>query len=269
MNKKHLILIYLCAAICAVSLTACSGNYQEKADKAFSESSKTSETSITTTSKIADTTNSNSKKSRKEEALDITKDFFNGDGFSSKSDYVNYMKDKGYTSDEIKYCLKKYKVDWNKQAVGQARAYLLATYGDLTSEELKDMLKNVGYTDSQIEYALKTVSDTGELNDTEDTTINNVSLGESNALGKALEYIEYQHFSPSGLKEQLKYEGFTDSEAQYGVDNCGADWNEQAAGKAQEYLNSLSLSREGLKEQLEYEGFNESQITYALSAVGY
>ena len=154
MNKKHLVLIYLCAAICAVSLTACSGNYQEKADKALSESSKLQETSVTTTNKITDTTSS---KSRKEEALDATKDFFSGDGFSSKSDYVNYMKDEGYTNSEIDYCLKKYKVDWNEQAEGQARAYLSAAYGDLSSEDLKGLLEGAGYTESQINYALSAV----------------------------------------------------------------------------------------------------------------
>jgi len=53
---------------------------------------------------------------------------------------------------------------------------------------------------------------------------------------------------------RVKYEGFTHEEAVYGVDKCGADWNEQAALKAQDYLDYSSFSREGLIEQLEYEG---------------
>lgn len=69
-------------------------------------------------------------------------------------------------------------------------------------------------------------------------------------------------FSYSGLIEQLEYEGYSTEEATYAVDNCGADWKEQAAKKAEEYLNSMSFSKSGLIEQLEYEGFTHEQAVY-------
>lgn len=91
------------------------------------------------------------------------------------------------------------------------------------------------------------------------------TTGERNALKKAKEYLRYTSFSYSGLVKQLEYEGFSNSEAVYGVDNCGSDWNEQAAKKAKEYLDYSSFSRSGLIEQLEYEGFTHDQAEYGVS----
>ena len=95
------------------------------------------------------------------------------------------------------------------------------------------------------------------------------TLGESNALSKAKSYLNYMAFSAKGLKEQLEYEGYSSSEAQYGVDNCGADWNEQAAKKAESYMKYMSFSRKSLKEQLLYEGFTNEQAEYGVKSVGY
>jgi hypothetical protein len=95
------------------------------------------------------------------------------------------------------------------------------------------------------------------------------TLGEKNAAKSALDYLAYTAFSYSGLVEQLKYEGFTHEEAVYGVDRCGADWNEQAAKMAQDYLDYSSFSRTELIAQLEYEGFTRQQAEYGAQAVGY
>jgi hypothetical protein len=95
------------------------------------------------------------------------------------------------------------------------------------------------------------------------------TLGEKNAALKALDYLAYMPFSYSGLVEQLKFEGYTHEEAVYGVDKCGADWNEQAALKAEDYLNYSSFSRTELIAQLEFEGFTRQQAEYGVQAVGY
>lgn len=95
------------------------------------------------------------------------------------------------------------------------------------------------------------------------------TMEQKNALNKAASYLEYTAFSYTGLIEQLEYEGFSTEASTYAVDNCGADWNEQAAKKAQSYLDYTSFSREGLIEQLIYEGFSAEQAEYGVSAVGY
>lgn len=95
------------------------------------------------------------------------------------------------------------------------------------------------------------------------------TMGEQNALRTALSYLDTMAFSYSGLIEQLEYEGYTHSEAVYGADHCGADWNEQAALSAASYLDVMSFSRSGLIEQLEYEGFTHAQAVYGVEQNGY
>ena len=75
-------------------------------------------------------------------------------------------------------------------------------------------------------------------------------------------------FSYEGLIEQLEYEGFTPDEAEYGVDNCNANWKEQAVKKAASYLRSSSFSRSELIDQLEYEGFTYEQAVYGVEQNG-
>lgn len=96
-----------------------------------------------------------------------------------------------------------------------------------------------------------------------------VTLGMENALKQAKNYLDILSFSRSGLIGQLEFEGYTTEEATYAVDNCGADWNQQAAKKAQSYLEIMSFSRQGLISQLEFEGFTHEQAIYGVTAVGY
>ena len=112
-----------------------------------------------------------------------------------------------------------------------------------------------------------------EIKDTEateaQTANSDISVSKLNALSKAGDYLNYTAFSHDGLVEQLKYEGFSEEDATYAADNCGADWNEQSAKKAQEYMDYSSFSRSELIDQLEYEGFTSEQAEYGVKAVGY
>jgi hypothetical protein len=91
--------------------------------------------------------------------------------------------------------------------------------------------------------------------------------GQRNALSTAEDYLNYTAFSRQGLIEQLEFEGYSNSEATYGADNCGANWKTQAALKAQDYLDYSSFSRQGLIEQLEFEGFTHEQAVYGVDSV--
>lgn len=88
------------------------------------------------------------------------------------------------------------------------------------------------------------------------------TTGERNALASANTYLKYSAFSYSGLIDQLEFEGYTNSEAVYAVDNCGADWKEQAAKSAETYLKYSAFSYTGLIKQLEFEGFTSDEATY-------
>jgi hypothetical protein len=96
-----------------------------------------------------------------------------------------------------------------------------------------------------------------------------LSLGQENAVKKALSYLDFTAFSRKGLIDQLEYEGFSTKEAAFAVDYIDVDWNEQAALKAQDYLDFSSFSRQGLIDQLVYEGFTEKQAKHGVKEVGF
>lgn len=97
---------------------------------------------------------------------------------------------------------------------------------------------------------------------------NTATAGERNALKKAQSYLDFTAFSRNGLIGQLEFEGFTKSEATYGADNVGANWNEQAVAKAKSYLEFTAFSYSGLVEQLEFEEFTHEQAVYGADKCG-
>lgn len=107
----------------------------------------------------------------------------------------------------------------------------------------------------------------GETISSETYTIE-MTTSQKNAFRTALSYLDLMAFSYSGLIEQLEFEGYTTEDATFVVDNCGADWNEQAAEKAADYLDLMGFSRYGLIDQLMFEGFTYEQAVYGADAVG-
>jgi len=88
------------------------------------------------------------------------------------------------------------------------------------------------------------------------------TVSQRNAVSKAASYLRSSAFSRSGLIKQLEFEGFSTSDATYGVDAQDVDWNAQAVKKGASYLRTSSFSRTSLIGQLEYEGFSNSQSVY-------
>jgi hypothetical protein len=94
------------------------------------------------------------------------------------------------------------------------------------------------------------------------------SVSQRNARKSAENYLGFAAFSRQGLINQLKFEGYSEADAAYGVDAQRANWDEQAAKKAKEYLGFSSFSRSGLIQQLEFEGFTTAQAEYGVSQTG-
>ena len=94
------------------------------------------------------------------------------------------------------------------------------------------------------------------------------TMGQKNARKKAESYLDFSAFSREGLIEQLEFEGFSNEDAVYAVDNVYVDWNEQALKKAKSYLDFSAFSEEGLIEQLEFEGFTSSEAKYGVKNCG-
>lgn len=120
-------------------------------------------------------------------------------------------------------------------------------------------------TEAKIDAAEATIEEKAE----EITNEIEMTMSQKNALRSAEAYLDYTAFSYSGLIEQLEFEGYSTEDATYAVDNCGADWNEQAAKSAEAYLEYMAFSRDGLIEQLQFEGFTYEQAVYGVEAMGY
>lgn len=140
-----------------------------------------------------------------------------------------------------------------------------------------DMEKLQGVRPAEATASTETVKESTEVSSKAKTSkkeptqkaTSKTSVGKKNALQSAKEYLETMAFSYYGLKKQLMYEGYSDAEATYGVEHCGANWERQAEKMAKEYLRTSSYSRRGLIEQLEYEGFSNKQAVHGVNAVGY
>lgn len=123
--------------------------------------------------------------------------------------------------------------------------------------------------DSSFSYNLSDNDSVAE-NETSNSDISDglvPTRGEENALDAAYSYLNSMAFSYNGLIKQLKYEGYSQEEATYAVDHCGADWKEQAVKMAESYLEHSAFSHDGLVKQLEYEGFTHAQATYGVDKV--
>lgn len=105
--------------------------------------------------------------------------------------------------------------------------------------------------------------------DTSKPDVLEATVGEENALGSAVSYLEIGGFSKKSLREQLDYEGYSSDEIDYAIKNCNADWMEQAALSAQNYIDTMNFSRSGLIEQLKFEGFTDKQANHGADSVGY
>jgi hypothetical protein len=92
-----------------------------------------------------------------------------------------------------------------------------------------------------------------------------LSPGQENARQTASDYLSYTSFSRTGLIRQLEFEGYSDADATWAVDDLSVDWNDQAAEKAAEYLAYTSFSRQGLIDQLIFEGFSPAEAEYGVA----
>ena len=102
---------------------------------------------------------------------------------------------------------------------------------------------------------------------TNNDILSNASISQQNAYKAAISYLNHGNFSRKGLIEQLEFEKYSNEDATWAVDNCGADWNEQAILQGKNYLSHSSFSHDGLIEQLEFEGFTTEQAIYAADTI--
>ena len=94
------------------------------------------------------------------------------------------------------------------------------------------------------------------------------SVSRANAVRAAKTYLKVSAFSFKGLVKQLKYEGYSTSDARYSAGHAGANWMQQAVRAAKQYLKVSAFSRSGMIQQLEYDGFTPAQALHGALGVG-
>ena len=88
------------------------------------------------------------------------------------------------------------------------------------------------------------------------------------AVNSAQEYLKITSFSKKGLTEQLIHDGFSKSDALYGVNNCRANWYDEAKRSARTYLKIIDSDKEELIKQVEFEGFTHDEAIYGANQNG-
>ena len=90
------------------------------------------------------------------------------------------------------------------------------------------------------------------------------------AIEMAQSYLSTMPFSPSGLYDQLLYEGFSEESSQFAIDHLIVDWDEMCYETAVSYVTNIGgFSKKSLIHQLEYDGFTKKQAKKAVKRLGY
>lgn len=155
--------------------------------------------------------------------------------------------------------------DFSRKAVYYVTVYNGSAYCFAFVDRCVSDAEIFGFEDEIV----SSISFSGAAAETQTAAESSVTIGMANAVETAKNYLKFTSFSYQGLVDQLLYEKYTQEEAVYGADNCGADWNEQAAKCAESYMEYSSFSRQDLYDQLIYEKFTDEQAEYGVQSVGY
>ena len=99
---------------------------------------------------------------------------------------------------------------------------------------------------------------------------NSLPIEKRSAIEMAQSYLSTMPFSPSGLYDQLLFEGFSEEDSQFAIDHLIVDWDEMCYETAVSYITNVGgFSKKSLIHQLEYDGFTKKQAKNAVKRLGY
>ena len=85
------------------------------------------------------------------------------------------------------------------------------------------------------------------------------------AVVEAREYVNHSAVSKAYLKYHLRCAGFNEEETNYAVDNCDADWNQEAVEAIQNFIKGYAdTTLQDLLFELNTKGFTEEEIYFAI-----
>ena len=100
--------------------------------------------------------------------------------------------------------------------------------------------------------------------------LDSLPIERRSAIEMAQSYLSTMPFSPSGLYDQLLFEGFSEESSQFAIDHLIVDWDEMCYETAVSYVTNIGgFSKKSLIHQLEYDGFTKKQAKKAVKRLGY
>ena len=181
-------------------------------------------------------------------------------GGYSREGLISQLKLSGLSDEDAIFGADHCGADWTEQAAVKARSYLASSSFSL--EGLVSQLLLAGFTSEEAragaEAAYQSSSDDSET-----------SYSMQNALNEAAAYLNSSdHFSRAGMIRKLKASGYSEEEAVYAADNCGANWMEQARLQAAFYLRYQNMSHDELVGLLLEQGFTQEEAEYGFDQNG-
>ena len=150
------------------------------------------------------------------------------------------------------------------------RTAMLSAFEDerLSEEELEGITAIMDQIQELVSSQVNVSADDAATEATSGSNVEGLPRGKKSAFNTALRHLDLSAFSYDGLIAQLEKENFTHDEAVFAVENCGADWNEQALLRAKECLNLVAISYTGMIKQLQSEKFTYTQAVYGADNCG-
>ena len=100
--------------------------------------------------------------------------------------------------------------------------------------------------------------------------LDSLPIERRSAIEMAQSYLSTMPFSPSGLYNQLLFEGFSEEDSQFAIDHLIVDWDEMCYETAVSYITNVGgFSKKSLIHQLVYDGFTKKQAKKAVKRLGY
>lgn len=161
-------------------------------------------------------------------------------------------------------------IDQAGQLNTNLRMAMLSAFKDekLSEEDFESIIAILDQVQELVSSQVNTSADVAASEATSETNAESFTRGNKSAFNAALRHLDLSAFSYDGLIAQLESESFTHSEAVFAVENCGADWNEQALLRAKECLNLVAISYSGMVKQLQSEKFTYTQAIYGADNCG-
>lgn len=197
-----------------------------------------------------------------QEMAEVVRDalaILNAGGFSRR-EVINQLLEKGHTAEDAAFGADNCGADWTRQASIRGEALLSSTTFSL--DGLISQLLLLGFSQTEAETGARMAYENRE-------TPEEITFSMENALREAQNILGgNDHYSYTGMIQKLRSAGYTEQEATYAADNCGADWKEQARKQASFYLLYQNMSRAELMKALMDQGFTEEEAEYGYSQNG-